>query len=256
MPVWHTRPRNAPFRRRRQPPASILPMPVPLAAADGFLGLLSSWDTSAFLLLNGLHSPFWDSLMRQVSSPWVLVPVHLLLLAALFRGAGWRRGAAFLGLLLLVIAIDLAGARAIKDAVQRIRPCNVADLASTIHFVGGRRSGAYSFVSTHTTYAFALAAYALFSLRKHRLALVLALWAAAIGYSRIYVGLHYPGDILGAAVWGIAAAALAQGLVTLAARLRWQRLHLPAALAGEAVTELRPALVRTAVDPHRTSSRS
>ena len=256
MPVWHTRSRNAPFRRRRQPPASILPMPVPLAAADGFLGLLDSWDTSAFLLLNGLHSPFWDSLMRQVSSPWVLVPVHLLLLAALFRSSGWRRSAALLGLLLLVIAIDLVGAREIKDAVQRVRPCNVADLASSIHFVGGRRSGAYSFVSTHTAYAFALAAFALFSLRQRRLALVLTLWAAAVGYSRLYVGLHYPGDILGGAVWGVSAAALAQGLVTLASRLRWQRLHLPAALAGEAVPELRPALVRTAVDPHRTSSRS
>lgn len=231
-------------------------MPVPLAAADGFLGLLNSWDTSAFLLLNGLHSPFWDSLMRQASSPWVLVPVHLLLLVALFRRTGWRRGAALLGLLLLVIAIDLAGARAIKDTVQRVRPCNVADLATTIHFVGGRRSGAFSFVSTHTAYASALAAFALFSLRNRQLALGLAVWAAAVGYSRLYLGLHYPGDILGGAVWGVSAAALAQGLVTLAARIRWQRLHLPEALAGDAVTELRPALVKAAVDPHRTTSRS
>jgi undecaprenyl-diphosphatase len=231
-------------------------MPVPLATADGFLGLLHSWDTSAFLLLNGLHSPFWDSLMRQVSSPWILVPIHLFLLAAIFRRPGRHRAAALLGLLLFVIAIDLAGAHAIKDAVQRVRPCNVADLASSIHFVGGRRSGAYSFVSTHTAYAFALAGFALFSLRRRRVALVLVVWGAAVGYSRLYVGLHYPGDILGGAVWGIASAALAQALVTLAAHIRWRHPHLPESLTGELGTELHPALVKASAVPDRTTSRS
>ena len=224
-------------------------MSAPHAAA-GLLSQLNDWDTTAFSALNALHSPFWDSVMAQVSSPWVLVPIHLLLLTALFRRTGWRHGAVLFGLLLLVIAIDLAGARMIKEAVQRIRPCNVADLAAAIHFVGGRRSGAFSFVSTHTTYAVALAAFAFFSLHRRRLALGLALWAAAVGYSRVYVGLHYPGDILGAAFWGVTAAVLAHAVFQLLQQLFAHRRKLAEAVASHIpATQPEPA-----VAPVRISS--
>jgi len=189
--------------------------------ADRLLPLLADWDTTAFLLLNGLHSPSWDSVMAQVSSPWVLIPVHVLLLAALVRRSDWRRSAALFAVLLLVIFVDLAGTHVIKDSVQRVRPCNEDGLASSIHFVGGRRSGAFSFVSTHTSYAFAVAGFAWFSLARHRLALGLGGWAAAVGYSRIYLGLHYPGDILGAALWGVSSAAALHGGVVLARHLPW-----------------------------------
>jgi len=208
---------------------------------DRLLALLTDWDTAAFLLLNGLHSRFWDSVMVQVSSPWVLIPLHGLLLAALVRRSDWRRSAALFAVLLLVILVDLAGTHAIKDAVQRVRPCNEGSLASTIHFVGGRRSGAYSFISTHTSYAFALAGFAWFSLARRRLALGLGVWAAAVGYSRIYLGLHYPGDILGAALWGVGSAAALHGAVVLAQRLPWSGAHWPELpSANTAPTRLAP----------------
>jgi undecaprenyl-diphosphatase len=175
--------------------------------ADRLLAYLADWDTAAFLLLNGLHSPLVDTVMRQVSSPWVLVPIHLLVLVVLLRRRSWRTRGTLLAVLLLVVAIDLAGAHLIKDLAQRPRPSQEESLAGVIHLLGGRRSGTYGFASTHTAYAFALATYAWLVLRRSRLTLLVFAWAALVGYSRIYIGLHYPGDVLAGAFWGATAAA-------------------------------------------------
>lgn len=188
---------------------------APLAVADGLLAQLADWDTTAFLLLNGLHSPFVDAIMRQVSGTWVLVLVHLLVLAAIARRRGWHTRGALFAVLLLVIAVDLAGAHLIKDFVRRPRPSREESLAGVVHLLGGRRGSTFGFASTHTAYAFALAAYA-WLLRHHRITRIIFGWALLVGYSRIYIGLHYPGDVLAGAAWG---ATVALGVWWVSARL-------------------------------------
>ncbi len=172
------------------------------AGSSGLLAPLHFLDTAVFLRLNALHSPAWDPVMRFVSGPWLLALVHLVLLAAILRAGGWRRPLAKLGLLALVILADLAGAHLLKDLVRRPRPSWQPELTDTIHLVDGRRGGEFGFVSTHTAYAFAVAVFAAAQVRRRRVAALLLTWAAAVAYSRIYLGLHYPGDVLAGAAWG------------------------------------------------------
>lgn len=179
----------------------------PGAVGGGLFSQLNAWDTEAFLFLNGLHSPGWDGVMQLVSSPWVLVPVHLFLIWGIVHRPRWRECGVLAALVLFIVLIDLSGAHAIKELVQRVRPSWQADLSSVVHLVGGRRGGMYGFASTHTAYAFALATFAAMAVRGRFLAVVLFGWAVVVGYSRVYMGLHFPGDVLGGAVWGMSVAA-------------------------------------------------
>jgi undecaprenyl-diphosphatase len=176
------------------------------AATGGPFAHLHAWDTSAFLWLNALHSPVGDLAARFASSPWLLAATHVVLLVALLRGRDWRQFVVLVSLLLLIVLADLAGAHLIKDLVQRPRPSWQPDLAPLIHLVDGRRGGTFGFISTHTAYAFAVATFALLYLRRRGLVALLFAWATAIAYSRIYLGLHFPGDVLGGAIWGTAVA--------------------------------------------------
>jgi len=219
-----------------------------IASEGGLLSQIGSWDTAAFLFVNRLNSPAWDALMRQVSSPWVLVPVHLLVLLGLLWRAGWRARGAVMALLALVVAVDLGGVQLIKLAAQRLRPSWQEDLAGAVHLVDGYRGGAYGFVSTHTAYAFALATCALFLLHRRPLVLAVFAWAVAVGYSRIYLGLHYPGDVVGGALWGVA----------VVVGLRWgaglfMRSRIGAGLAGTVASDIPDAFAKTTTGPQPSS---
>ena len=214
------------------------------------LSQLNAWDTDAFLFLNGMHSPGWDWAMQLVSSPWALVPIHLLLVWGIVHRPRWRECGLLAALALFIVLIDLSGAHAIKEFAQRLRPSWQADLSPVVHLVGGRRGGMYGFSSTHTAYAFALATFAALAVRGRFLAVVIFAWAVVVGYSRVYMGLHFPGDVLGGAVWG---ALVAAGVSWVFSRsLQWpERYPLPlgpAVMAG-AVSSLKPRVRPGAVRP-------
>ena len=98
---------------------------------------------------------------------------------------------------------DRISVMAFKDVFQRFRPCHNPDIANLVHLVDGC-GGKFGFVSSHAANSFALALFTGLLLRKHYKYIlpIMLFWAALVSYSRIYVGVHYPGDILGGAILG------------------------------------------------------
>ncbi len=167
---------------------------------------LSQIDTEIFLFLNGRNSAFWDGVMFWISGKIQWFPLYIGLLAWLIYVFRWK---AFIIGFFIIILITLADQGAVllfKDNIQRLRPCHDPDIQHLVHTVNNYCGGKYGFVSNHAANTFALAMFTsiLFKIRWYTYCIFA--WALLVSYSRIYLGVHYPGDIIGGAIWGIAAA--------------------------------------------------
>ena len=166
---------------------------------------LSNIDTDLFLFLNGLHASWLDKVMIAVTQMWIWVPLYLLLIYWTVKQYGKRCWWVFLAVGVVVLCSDQLSAHVCKPLFQRLRPCYNPDLQDLIYLPKGMAGGRFGFVSSHAANTFAVAAFLSPVLRNYRpwLGIVLYLWAFISSYSRIYLGFHYPGDILCGAILGI-----------------------------------------------------
>jgi undecaprenyl-diphosphatase len=172
------------------------------------LQVLRNIDQAIFFFINGLHHPVLDYLMRVLSEKYTWFPLYAVILVMLF----WRFGRRAYTLVLLLVAgvaaSDQLASHVIKPLVARLRPCHVPAFADLVHVVHGC-GGQYGFVSSHASNSFMLATllWLLFGLREGRLAWFFV-WAMAISYSRVYMGVHYPADVIAGALLGMLVAGL------------------------------------------------
>ena len=167
-------------------------------------------DQAMMLALNDMHTAYLDSFMMLFSGRWAWVPMYVAIFCAVLWRYGWRRG------LLLSLAVGLAVtiadqtcASLLRPLAERLRPANLDNPLSTmIHIVNGYRGGQYGFPSCHAANTFALAAAVAILLRRRGVVTFVYAWALVTCYSRIYLGVHYPGDLLVGAIVGTAAALL------------------------------------------------
>ena len=166
---------------------------------------LSSIDSRLFLFLNGLHVDWMDKVMVLVTDMWMWFPFYLLLIYWAVKQYGKRCWWVFLALGIVVLCTDQLASHVCKPVFHRLRPCYNIDFQDLIYLPKGMAGGRYGFVSSHAANTFGVAAFLTPVLRKYRPwpAIVLFLWAFISSYSRIYIGYHYPGDILCGALLGL-----------------------------------------------------
>lgn len=183
---------------------------------------LSTIDSDLFLFLNGLHADWMDKVMLLVTDMWVWFPIYLLLIYWAVRQYGKRCWWVFLAVALVVLCSDQLSSHVCKPLFHRLRPCYNIDFQDLIHLPKGMAGGQYGFVSSHAANTFAIATFLTPALRKYHPGILLFLWALLSSYSRIYIGYHYPGDILCGAVLGVLVGLIFWKLFQIVQRKFWK----------------------------------
>ena len=162
-------------------------------------------DKQMMLALNGSDSLYMDGVMKIYTSTAVWIPVALVLLFIVLKNNSPRADLlSVLAVVLTIVATDQMSSHLIKPFVARLRPCNDPTIMHLIDTVNGYRSGGYSFTSSHACNSFGIFAIVALIIRHRGLSLSMLLWASINSFSRIYLGVHYPGDILCGAILGAA----------------------------------------------------
>ena len=159
---------------------------------------LITWDKEVFAALNGMGQPAWDPFWMFITDKWSSIPLYLALLFITFYFLGRKKAFLLLvGIAPMIAATDQL-ANVFKYGFERLRPCYDPDLEQVLRLVKDSCGGKFGYFSAHAANSFALAT--LFSLGFRRylaiLPFFLFLWASLVAYSRIYIGVHFPLDVL------------------------------------------------------------
>jgi undecaprenyl-diphosphatase len=173
---------------------------------------LIQYDQELFLWLNGMHTPWVDTLMYWITYKVTWIPMYLVLVLLTVKAEGKRSLAILVTVLVAVVLADKITSGLMKPYFLRYRPCHEPVLAGLVHEVSGC-GGSYGFASSHASTSFAVAV-VWFTLLKDKVKYMwlLLLWAVIYSYSRVYVGVHYPGDIIVGAMIGALVAGICNRL--------------------------------------------
>lgn len=165
---------------------------------------LSQIDTEVFLFLNGFHNTYWDYFMTMFTYRFTWVPFYATFLYVMIRNFHYKvTTACVVAIVVSILICDQTASTLLKPMVERMRPSNLDNpISPLVHVAFDYRGGRYGFPSSHAANSWCMAFFAMYLARRSRLNIFLAFWALTMSYSRIYLGVHYPGDLLVGAIIG------------------------------------------------------
>ena len=166
---------------------------------------LINWDKSLLLYLNGMHTDFFDFVMYWISNKFIWIPFYLFLIYLVIQNYKLKTIIVLIAVVLLITISDMSSVHLFKEVFHRLRPCQDPEMKPLIHLVNDECGGLYSFVSSHAANTFALSFFLIIVLGKKvkYLTTGMIIWASLVSYTRIYLGVHYPLDVLCGAILGI-----------------------------------------------------
>lgn len=169
------------------------------------LHLVNDWDSSMFLWINGWHTDYMDNFIEFYTHKFIWLPLYLSLVYVVFRNFQWKATLVWLLVAILLLVInDQLCASVLRHEVARMRPSNLDNpISSFVHVVDGYRGGRYGFPSAHAANSFGLAFYVMYVFRRILLSITMLLWAMMMCYTRIYLGVHYVGDLVAGMMLGL-----------------------------------------------------
>jgi len=167
--------------------------------------MLNDLDHQLFLFLNGLHVGWLDPVMTFISSELGWVPFYAVLVFLVFYKYKWKGLWILLGVVVAITLSDQIASHVFKPLVMRLRPCHDPLTKDLVYLPDGHCGGLYGFMSSHASNTFALASLIYMTMKKHysKIGWVMFPWAAVVSYSRIYMGAHFPGDVVCGAALGL-----------------------------------------------------